>query len=216
MPYLGETPPVGSRSKVNATTTVGTGAEEDTLIKFDGNALDFRLGIDDGTDTMEIGKGGAHGTTAHMILDTNGIIRAPLQPAFSAIPASNQLNVSGLTALAFATEQFDTNADYNTSNSTFTAPVDGRYMMNLLIRWDNADSAADYHEPLILTSDGEVYLALGGGGTLAADGYFQQNGSRIIQMDAGDTAVARTTVSGGTAQADLSTYSTIFSGFLIG
>ena len=36
MPYLGETPAVGSRSKVNATTTVGTGAEEDTLIKFDG------------------------------------------------------------------------------------------------------------------------------------------------------------------------------------
>ena len=47
MPYLGETPAVGSRSKVNATTTVGTGAEEDTLIKFDGNSLDFRLGIDD-------------------------------------------------------------------------------------------------------------------------------------------------------------------------
>ena len=31
MPYLGETPAVGSRSKVNATTTVGTGAEEDTF-----------------------------------------------------------------------------------------------------------------------------------------------------------------------------------------
>ena len=29
MPYLGETPAVGSRSKVNATTTVGTGAERD-------------------------------------------------------------------------------------------------------------------------------------------------------------------------------------------
>ena len=58
MPYLGETPAVGSRSKVNATTTVGTGAEEDTLIKFDGNSLDFRLGTDVGLCKALIARDG--------------------------------------------------------------------------------------------------------------------------------------------------------------
>ena len=88
--------------------------------------------------------------------------------------------------------------------------------MNLLLRWDNADSAASYHEAVIVASGGSFYIALGGGSTLAADGYFQQNGSRIIPMDAGDTAIPKVTVSGGTAQSDISVYSSSFSGFLIG
>jgi len=35
-------------------------------------------------------------------------------------------------------------------------------------------------------------------------------------MDAGDTAIPKVTVSGGTAQSDISVYSSSFSGFLIG
>ena len=69
MPYLGETPAVGSRSKLNATTTVGTAAEEDTLIKFDGNAQDFHIGLDDSADDLVIGLGAALGTTTHMSFD---------------------------------------------------------------------------------------------------------------------------------------------------
>jgi hypothetical protein len=42
------------------TLTIGDGDTEDTTIKFDGNAHDFRMGIDDSTDIFEIG----HGTTA--------------------------------------------------------------------------------------------------------------------------------------------------------
>lgn len=54
-----------------ATTTIGNGTSEDTYLKFDGNAVDFRIGIDDGTDTLEIGKGGAHGTTPAIKIDSN-------------------------------------------------------------------------------------------------------------------------------------------------
>ncbi|QDP58792.1 MAG: hypothetical protein Unbinned80contig1000_1 [Prokaryotic dsDNA virus sp.] len=43
---------------------VGDGSAVDTMLVFDGNAADFRIGIDDGTDTLEIGKGVAHGTDA--------------------------------------------------------------------------------------------------------------------------------------------------------
>ena len=41
------------------------------MLVFDGNAVDFRVGIDDGTDTLEIGKGTAHGTTPVIKIDSN-------------------------------------------------------------------------------------------------------------------------------------------------
>ena len=51
--------------------TVGGGVEQDTALVFDGNAVDFRIGIDDGTDTLEIGKGAAHGTTPAIKIDSS-------------------------------------------------------------------------------------------------------------------------------------------------
>lgn len=50
--------------------TIGDGGTEDTMLVFDGNAADFRIGIDDGTDTLEIGKGTAHGTTPVIKIDS--------------------------------------------------------------------------------------------------------------------------------------------------
>lgn len=44
--------------------TIGDAGAEDTSLVFDGNAADFRIGIDDGTDTLEIGKGQTMGTDA--------------------------------------------------------------------------------------------------------------------------------------------------------
>jgi len=51
---------------------IGDGAAEDTMITFDGNAADFRIGLDDGNDTLEIGGGTAHGTAAGIAMDVNG------------------------------------------------------------------------------------------------------------------------------------------------
>ena len=50
--------------------TIGDAGAEDTFLVFDGNAADYRIGIDDGTDTLEIGKGSAHGTTAVIKIDS--------------------------------------------------------------------------------------------------------------------------------------------------
>ena len=50
---------------------IGDGDEEDTMLCFDGNALDYRIGLDDGTDKLEIGKGCTHGTTTAITIDTN-------------------------------------------------------------------------------------------------------------------------------------------------
>ena len=50
---------------------IGDADAEDTMLVFDGNAQDFRIGLDDGTDTLEIGKGSAHGTTTAIKIDAN-------------------------------------------------------------------------------------------------------------------------------------------------
>jgi hypothetical protein len=52
------------------TVTIGDGGAEDTMLVFDGAAIDFRVGLDDGLDQLEIGVGSAHGTTAGIIMDT--------------------------------------------------------------------------------------------------------------------------------------------------
>ena len=52
------------------TVTVGDGAAVDTYLNFDGNAVDYRIGLDDGTDKLEIGAGVAHGTTAAIAIDS--------------------------------------------------------------------------------------------------------------------------------------------------
>ena len=111
------------------TLTIGDAGAEDTKLVFDGNAQDYRIGLDDGTDTLEIGLGSAHGTTAHIISDAAGIVRTPLQSSFRAF-ASGGTTLTDNTAvkIAFAGETYDTNADYTTATSRFTAPVDGRYL----------------------------------------------------------------------------------------
>jgi hypothetical protein len=54
------------------TVTLGDGAAVDTYLNFDGATADFRIGIDDGTDKLEIGGGIAHGTAAGISMDVNG------------------------------------------------------------------------------------------------------------------------------------------------
>ena len=61
----------GSETKFNQPKiTVGDGTAEDTYIILDGNAVDYRIGLDDGTDKLEIGAGSAHGTTAAIAIDS--------------------------------------------------------------------------------------------------------------------------------------------------
>ena len=55
-----------------AKITIGNGTAEDTLLVFDGNTADFRIGIDDDSDTLEIGAGAVHDTTAAVVVDASG------------------------------------------------------------------------------------------------------------------------------------------------
>ena len=72
---IGEGSTVGTNPILSITddiVTLGDGAAVDTYLNFDGAAADFRIGIDDGTDKLEIGGGVAHGTAAGISMDVNG------------------------------------------------------------------------------------------------------------------------------------------------
>jgi len=56
----------------NALVTIGDGTAEDTKLIFDGNEVDFRLGIDDSANEFEIGPGAAHDTTPAIVIDGSG------------------------------------------------------------------------------------------------------------------------------------------------
>ena len=79
-------------------------------------------------------------STVHnaLIVDSNGIIRTPLQPAFRSYTVSDgngNGTVSGIwNTGSNDTRKFDNNDDFNESNGRFTAPVDGVYQIS--VAWD--------------------------------------------------------------------------------
>jgi len=175
------------------TLTIGDAGAEDTKIVFDGNAQDFHIGLDDSADDLVIGLGSALGTTTHMSFDENGAILKPLQPAFSAYIASTQsISSTSTTTITFNTEVFDQNADFNTSNYTFTAPVTGRYLLAIKFRLVNADSnsGGHYTQTQIVTSN-RTYTTISGTSLT----YEAQNTTVIADMDASDTALVKVTSS---------------------
>ena len=64
-----------------------------------------------------------------MVIAAAGEITKPLQSSFRAYSSGNTTFTSGsYVKIGFTSETYDTNADYTTATSRFTAPVDGRYL----------------------------------------------------------------------------------------
>jgi len=178
MPYIGKEP------NPSPSQTLGTGAAEDILLKLDGNAVDYHIGIDDSVDLLTIGKGSALGTTTSMSFDGDGIMNMPLQPAYSGHLSGHQTLATGTwTKLALATELYDKNNDFDSStNYRFTVPVDGIYFVTV-----NASFA--------LTAGNDAAAAIyknGAENNLRFDvpgrngGHFNINVTALLDLDATD------------------------------
>ena len=154
----------------------------------------------------------AGGDTA-LKIDQNRTVTLPGQPAFLAHPASNQADIAvgSDVTVAFGTEIFDQNADF--ASNTFTAPVTGKYQLNLNLELYQIDSAASYYQAKIVTSN-RTYTS-----SVDMD-YGQDNTfdqiivSVLADMDAADTASIAITQTAGSAQTDVLTNSH-FSGYLV-
>ena len=62
---------ITASNTITPTLNMGTGAEEDVKIVFDGNAQDFYIALDDSEDDLIIGKGSTVGTTPAITIDEN-------------------------------------------------------------------------------------------------------------------------------------------------
>lgn len=226
MPYVGQTitevfPTSISvdSATIKGDTTIGDASASDKKILFDGNAVDYHIGLDDSADSLIIGKGSALGTTTSMAFNADGIITKPLQPAFMVNKnGSNQDNVAINThsTVVWGAERFDQNNDFDLTNNLFTAPVTGKYALNTVLRIDSVDTASTYYITYIETSNHNYFSIIDPNFSADLD-YFGMTIAVIADMDAGDTAKVKVAISGGSAQADLdgaSEYST-FSGYLV-
>jgi hypothetical protein len=198
-----------SLATLNDTALVGDGTAEDIQIRFDGNTVDYHMGLDDSTDLFTFGVGSTLGTNAALTFDSDGHIRKPLQPAFLAHANGDQSNIAINTDVTvnFGTEIIDTNNDFNNSTSTFTAPVTGTYKLGFNFKLDNMDTGAGSYQVQIITSNG-TYMKIEDPASWGSSPSDFTNGwmdyiFTIADMDAADTAVFSFRQVIGTAQCDL-------------
>ena len=155
--------------------------------------------------------------TNHLIIDGNGHVTMPKQSCFQARPTSTISDIAdgGSQTLAMATEVFDQNADYDTSNYTFTAPVTGKYLLTLNLRVQSLDTDSAYFQAIILTSNKE-YQSIISTNRFSGDPLYWYVGVTVVaDMDASDTAIPRVFIEGSnTHQVDMATDS-YFSGCLL-
>jgi hypothetical protein len=200
--------------------TVGNAAAEDRKIIFDGNAQDWHIGIDDSADDLTIGLGSTLGTTSHIVIDEAGIVRMPLQSAFSAQAGSALSNVATNNAVhtvPLSTEIFDLNADFNTGTYTFTAPVTGKYLLTFSATLDNVDTGATFIAIYIKTSNRNYSDSntFGINGYSADEPRVEVSQTVVADMDASDTAIIAVRQHEGTAQMDVGDDGCHFSGYLV-
>jgi len=154
-------------------------------------------------------------------MDSTGAVTIPSQPAFNVnlggtSTSALATNGSALT-LAFNTERFDQNADFDTSNYTFTAPITGKYLLSVHLRINNADSSATYYIPSVATSN-QFYRDIINPKFSSDPGYMPMQVTVVADMDANDTAYVTIQQSGGSSQSQVDGGNdyTYFSGYLLG
>jgi hypothetical protein len=80
--------------------TIGDAGAEDTFLVFDGNAQDYRIGLDDGTDKLEIGVGATHGTTTALTIDSSQQVTVTATTAASSTTDGALAVAGGLSVAA--------------------------------------------------------------------------------------------------------------------
>ena len=127
-------------------------------------------------------------------------VTQPSQPAFLAYLGTTDSNVTGngtvytLGSGNNLTEVFDQNSDFNV-NGTFTAPVDGRYLLTFKATISGLAQATDFEINLITTL--RTYMALRNYNATA--GSLQKAITIVADMDATDTATYTIEVNGEAA-----------------
>jgi len=134
--------------------------------------------------------------------------------AFLVIPASTQSNIAinTTTTVVFGTEIYDIGGNF--ASNTFTAPITGKYQLNMHWQLNAIDTAADLYQFQIVTSNKSYNLTIDPDGFDSDPAFFGITNSVLADMDASDTAIIKIHQTAGTAQTDIDV-STTFSGFRV-
>ena len=190
---------------------IQTGTTSASYLSFaDGDNNRGYVKYDHNNDSLELGVAGE----SHFNINNAHILTMDKQPAFQAIPASKQENmiVNGNTAIAFGTERFDQNGDF--ASNSFTAPVTGKYQLNLLFYFTAVDADATYVQIELRTSN-KTYYGIFDPAAYDEDATFYGYTMAVLaDMDANDTSSIVIIQGGGSAQMDVEVSST-FSGYLV-
>jgi len=150
-------------------------------------------------------------TAVGMNIDANGHVTKPLQPAVHAYSSSAQNDIAnGIVTIQLDAEVYDVNADFNTSNYTFTAPVTGKYLVSSNVDLTDIDTATQWlYGALIVTSNRNYYASLIDPRNLNSDSNQSFSSSTLVDMDANDTLVLKVRSSAhGAAQMNVTTNET--------
>lgn len=189
----------------------GTTADDPYSSLIIGTTASYALGIDvDDSQSFKLGyNAGAAATpsaTCFLESDTDCHNFYPLQPCFRAYVTGTQTNVTGdgtLVTVQFNSEEYDIGSNYNTGTYTFTAPVDGRYLLMTNVYYEGIDSLKTSIQIYIRKNGGQVVkhtskcYPFGASGTQAFPTYV------ITNMSASDTSYVDMVVYGTNKTIDI-------------
>ena len=130
----------------------------------------------------------------------------------------SSLPVGSYQDVTFQLERFDVGGNF--ASNTFTAPVTGKYQLNLNVRVDSIDTDNSY-VLLYLNTSNRGYYSLMDANIYSSDlDFFCFNISVVADMDANDTANSSILLQGGAVQSQIDgatgDSTTNFSGYLLG
>ena len=157
------------------------------------------------SDTFSVGATTAlsfeTGGTERIACDADGIISSSGQPAFS-------LSFSAVTIVNLSTdytvpwvvgnEDYDVGDNLNADDNKLTFPVDGKYLLTVMINLATCDSAASSYQVKIITSNETYFHLFIPSDILNQDGMVVTDFSVVADCDADDTCFIKVRQTGGT------------------
>jgi hypothetical protein len=177
--------------------------------KDDSDRLKIQGLIADKDMLFVVNNGGSEATS--IVIDSIGAVTKPLQPAFQVHPASSQTDIASGTTIAFGTERFDLGGNF--ASNTFTAPVTGKYQMNVLLRLEDIDTAYSYFRIYLNTSNKQYEWLMDPNFSADLD-YLGVGFSILVDMDASDTSTVSWEHGSGSNQVDIAGAS-MWTGYLV-
>ena len=183
----------------------------------DDNGDGWRINSNQDDNDLTISSNASGSYVDKVTIKSNGIITSPSQPAFQVGIDSTKTsgtNFNSTNAVPFNNEIIDTNADFNTTTRTFTAPVTGSYQLNVLLYVLDIPAEDGYIECQIISSNRAYYIIYDPAGQDTTSTYHTFCNSVVADMDASDTVSCSIvyTISAGFRLSS----ACLFSGFLIG